>query len=184
MFEGRRAGESRCTATVDASPQAAGAWPESQCFQRYIAKVVGIAVAISGQVNDSLRNDLLDDARLAGKRAAHLVESDPHGSSRIGAEKHVLKKGNSGRHQEHSSRARATRACSFLHHRCPMTLRHFRPSGDYVISTFRSSIPAQLHLSSAWAPTAPSPQGEWPPRAGGFRAAPSCGRGGLRRSAR
>src|SRR5258705_138394 len=65
MFEGRRAGESPCTATVDASRRAAGAWPESQCFRRYVAKVVGIAVAISGQVHDSLRNDLLDDARLA-----------------------------------------------------------------------------------------------------------------------
>ena len=184
MFEGRRAGESPCTATVDASPQAAGAWPESQCFQRYIAKVVGIAVAISGQVNDSLRYDLLDDARLVGKRAAHLVESDPHGSSRIGAEKHVLKKGNSGRHQEHSSRARATRACSFLHHRCPDDTAPFPAQWRLRSIHIPESVPAQLHLSSAWAPTAPSPQGEWPPRAGGFRAAPSCGRGGLRRSAR
>jgi hypothetical protein len=175
---------SNTPAIVDASFRAIETWIASQQLQCYVAKMIGIAISRSGQVDNALGDDLLDDVRLPWKRSARLVESSPHGSSPIGAEEHVLREGNNDRHWLHSSFARAqpharlavpapgTTADALL------ILLHFPLIGDYAITT-STPLPGR-----ASAPISPSPKGESPPRVGGYLGDPSCGRDGPRPCAR
>ncbi len=65
---------------------------ESERLEGLVAKLVGIALAVAGQIEDPLGDDLLDDVGLSGsfERAARLVHGGTHRGSRIGLEIYVL----------------------------------------------------------------------------------------------
>jgi hypothetical protein len=76
---------SATTTPIIASPHRSELWSNPSALQGHFAEMVWIVIAAVG-------DSLLDDTRLPGvvKRAAHLVESDPHGVSGVTPKEHVL----------------------------------------------------------------------------------------------